>query len=689
VLRFTDDTVARIELGGGGARRETPVSSQAQKLASEFEPRLAIETGVNLPARLATSLLDAETPGVFFAQFDGGRRGRFTVLLDHQARLQVPHFSINAGERGLIFQHQQGLFINDVWMAFHSTAEYERGQAAATYSDATDLVDVIHYDMDVDLRQLDKRIGILARMTMQVKASGVRAVPFSIGESLTASRSTRLEKQLRVKAVRLAGQPLAFAQEDWDGTFTVFLPAAAQAGQGLELEVELDGHFMRGGDIPECFYPVSNTDWYPRHGYLDRASFNLTFRHRKRDKIASIGLRLGEKPDPDDKNATITIYRMPDAVALAVFAVGPFERHTQQVKWESGGQPIPLEFNSVPARVAQIKEDFLLAELDNAVRYFAATFGRYPYPAYGAAFHHYVFGQGFPSLLMIPPTTVADRRTYAFLAHEAAHQWWGNIVAWRSYRDQWLSEGFAEYSGVLYTELRDTQNPKAAAELIREMRDSLRAVPLTALGAGKGRLNDIGPIGLGLRLHSSKSVGAYQALVYNKGALVLRMLHFLMSDPQSSPTALAGQPFFAMMTDFVQRFRNKSATTRDFQAVANAHFARSPIAQKFGMKDLDWFFSQWVERTTLPAYALEYDVAEQPDKSFLLRGSLRQEGVDAQWSMPLPIVFTLDGNQTGRTVVRAVGPETPIELRLPARPRKVELDPAAWVLSEKTTTKVR
>ena len=40
------------------------------------------------------------------------------------------------------------------------------------------------------------------------------------------------------------------------------------------------------------------------------------------------------------------------------------------------------------------------------------------------------------------------------MSHETAHQWWGNIVAWRSYRDQWLSEGFAEYSGVLYTAIR-------------------------------------------------------------------------------------------------------------------------------------------------------------------------------------------------------------------------------------------
>ena len=88
-------------------------------------------------------------------------------------------------------------------------------------------------------------------------------------------------------------------------------------------------------------------------------------------------------------------------------------------------------------------------------------FGKYPYQTFGAAFHPYGFGQGFPSLLMIPPADQANKYTHAFIAHETAHQWWGNIVAWRSYRDQWLSEGFAEYSGLLYAGKRDQTKAKA------------------------------------------------------------------------------------------------------------------------------------------------------------------------------------------------------------------------------------
>jgi hypothetical protein len=74
VLRWTDDTFERI----GASRQPGEAPPEAQRLAERFEARFTTETGANLPARLASSLLNGEAPGVFVAQFDGGRRGRFT-----------------------------------------------------------------------------------------------------------------------------------------------------------------------------------------------------------------------------------------------------------------------------------------------------------------------------------------------------------------------------------------------------------------------------------------------------------------------------------------------------------------------------------------------------------------------------------------------------------------------------------
>lgn len=676
VFKFSDDTFDLI----GKNRQESGASlPRAEKLASELDARILRETGANLSARLALSILNGERPGFFFANFDGGRRGRFSLILDPQNRIPVANFGLDGGEKGLIFEYKDVFYGSEVWMAFYSLEDYRGGQG--TYADVNDMIDAVHYQMDVDVRDPGSRLRLVARLTARTRAPTLRAVSFRIGESLPEYDSRRLKKQLRLKTARVGGVEAAAVQEDWEGGLTVFLPrATGAAGETVEFEFALEGDYMRGHDfVRDCFYPSSNTEWYPRHGYLDRASFDITFRHRKNRRVASGGLRLSEEPDPEDKDSMLTKYRMEQPITVATFATGPFERHTQMVKWDKGGDPIPIEFNSLPGSYAAIKEDFILAEMDNSLRYFSVLFGKYPYPVFSAAFHPYGFGQGLPGLLMIPSADRANKHTYAFIAHETSHQWWGDVVAWRSYRDQWLSEGFAEYSGALYTALRESAD--AHIDLINDMRRSLREPPQTETGPGKGRLNDVGPIILGHRLNTSKTGGAYSTLIYNKGALVLRMLHFLLSNPVNGDD----KAFFAMMTDFVERYRNGYASTDDFRAVANEHFARSPIAQKYRMRDLNWFFSQWVYQTGLPTYRAEYQLQDGPGGQAVLSGQVFQENVPENWVMPLPLVLNFGGNQYAVGTVLAYGPKTPFEIKLPMRPKKIELDPKHWVLSEKTS----
>jgi hypothetical protein len=678
VLRFSDDTFERLNRKPTGGQAD----ERTQKIANDNEARVLKETGANLSARIALSILNQEKPGFFFANFDGGKRGRFSFVLDYQNRMPVANFSLNCGEKGLIYAYQSDIYSNEIWMAFYGQEDYQRG--SVNYADVNDLIDVIHYDMDIDLRDHKKYVRLRARAESEVRFANLRAVSFSIGEELGEDESRRLKKQMRLQQVRLGEAEASFAQEDWEGGFTVFLPSSTTAGQRLDFEFVLQGDFMYDAEtVDDCYYPRSYETWFPRHGYLDRATFNMTFRHPKKLRIASVGERVSEQPDPDNKDVTVTKYRMQQPVPLVTFALARFERHTQMVKWEEGGvgDPTPLEFNSLPGSMKAIKEDFILAELDNSLRYFTALFGKYPYPTFGAAFHPFNFGQGFPTLLMIPGTDIASRYTYVFIAHETAHQWWGDIVSWRSYRDQWLSEGFAEYSGILYTGFRSGAGSRD--ELIGRLRSSLKDPPMTLTGPGKGRLVDVGPIILGHRLNTSKTRGAYQALIYNKGALVLRMLHFLLTDPNTGK----GEAFFDMMREFVNRYRNGFASTDDFRLVANAHFAGSPIAQQYHLSNLNWFFNQWVYHSELPSYHLDYQLQNQPDGKVLMTGTVSQDNAPNDWFMVLPVALSFGGKQQAVTTVDAAGPKTTFAIRLPMRPTKVELDPQHWILSEKTSTK--
>ncbi|HEV8593527.1 MAG TPA: M1 family aminopeptidase, partial [Pyrinomonadaceae bacterium] len=440
ILRFSDDT---FDLIGKGI---TAVSAppQAQKLATEFEQRMLKETGANIASRLTLSFLNGENPGVFIGTFEGGDRDRFSYVFDPYGRIPTATFDVNGGEKGLVFSYKPSIGDNEIWTAFYGLDDYARN--SVTYSDQSDLVDIGHYSMQIDLRTPKSKLGLRTKITMQARVGGVRAIPFTIGESLDETDDARLKKQLRLKEARLGSAKLDAVQEDWEGGFTVFLPEALQKGQTIDLEFDLEGDFMRQAEtVADCSYPRSNESWYPRHGYLDRATYDFTFLHPKKLKIASVGLRESETPFAEDKDITVTKYKMAEPIALATFALGPWERHPDTLKWEGSDKTTPLEFNSVPGSYRQIKEDFILAELSNSVRFFNLMFGAYPYQSYSATFHPYGFGQGFPSMLMIPDTDRANKYTYSFISHETAHQWWGNIVAWRSYRDQWLSEGFAEY----------------------------------------------------------------------------------------------------------------------------------------------------------------------------------------------------------------------------------------------------
>jgi aminopeptidase N len=282
---------------------------------------------------------------------------------------------------------------------------------------------------------------------------------------------------------------------------------------------------------------------------------------------------------------------------------------------------------------------------------------------------------------MIPGADRSSKFTFEFISHETSHQWWGDLVLWRSYQDQWLSEGFADYSGLLYTQFRDKTSSEK--DLIKLARDDLKAPPRTLTGVGPGRLVDVGPLIMGRRLNSRETLGAYTALTYKKGSLVLRMLHFLFTDPQTGD----GKPFFDMMSEFVSDHKNGAASTQQFFALAGERFQKTPLAKKYGLKDLNWFYRQWVLQSYLPSYHLAYRIEDAPGGGAMLVGDLYQDVVpdSEHWFMPLPLLLHLPGGKIARGTVAALGVKTVVKISLPARPEKVELDPELWVLSDKTT----
>jgi hypothetical protein len=682
VLRFTDDTASDFLKDGflqGG-----PASERASHLAAEFGPRLLKETGVNMSARQLESILNQETPGVFLIQMEGGKRGRFTYVLDPQTRIPVENFGINAGEKGLIFAYDDDIFDNDVWMAFHANGDYARGKAP--YSDIYNVVDTEKYTMTLDLSEPKKILGLVSKLDLISRIDGLHVIPFAVGERLSNFDDERRKKQLYLRSAQLSdGTVLTFFQEPWESGFSVVLPKPLAAGQKLSLSLDLKGDFMMESEyVTGTYFPRNTETWYPRHGNLGRSRFDISMIHRKKDHVVSIGEFIKEGPVPGTNDDVLTEFRMEQPVALATFAVGPYEIHKDVAKDDIGKQ-LPIEFYSMPGNRMAIKEDFILAEMSNSIRFFSKMFGAYPYSLFRGVYHPFNFGQGFATTIMIPKADNANKFTFSFIAHETSHQWWGDMVLWRSYRDQWLSEGFAEYSGMLYVQSRDTSSSEK--ELIERARYELKMPPRTLTGIGHGKLADVGPLVMGHRVENRETRGAYTALTYEKGSLVLRMMHFLFTNPDTGD----GKAFFDLMSDFVKRYQGSTATTEQFFALANEHVKSTPLAQKYGYKDLNWFYRQWVTQTYLPSYELSYHIESDSTAGVTLKGEVVQTGLPEgeTWFMPLPLVIHFHGGRTARVTVAAYGGHAPISVKLPQSPEKVELDPELWVLSDKTSTAKR
>jgi len=672
VLRFSDDTpelLAKLARGGGDA-------TAAQKLASELEDHLLRETGLNLSARLLAAIANGDQPGVFFGEFSGGNRGRFSALMDHQTRSLRTVFGIDGGEKGMLFQYQGELRGNDVWTAFYSEEDFKQGRVA--YASNFDLVTIPDYRMEIDLRDANDWLRAVYEPDLVALQDGVRIIPMALSEDLDESYKQRLKKNTKVRSANLSGgTKVDVIQEPWEGGLSLVLPRTLSRGEKITVKMEADAEhpFMTWSD--NFHYPLSTETWYPRHGDLQRSRFDLKFLHKQKTLVISVGQRAHEEKAGDGGKGMFTEWVMNDPVGLVCFAVGPFERHSDKVSVE--GHDVPIEFYSVPSSYLPVKEDFIVAELMNGVNYFSHLFGGYPYQRLGGVFFPAGFGQGLPTLLLLPVSGRASLRDFSFQSHEISHQWWGDLVGWRSYRDQWLSEGFAEYSAALYSARRE--NPKRALDLVKSMRRELQEPPGTDTGVASGKLYEVGPLIMGRRLSSRRSFGAYQALVYSKGALTLRMLHFLFTDPDTGND----DAFYKMLKDFVQANREGWATTESFMSLASERFAQTAIGRKYGLKDLNWFLKQWVYGAAMPSYRLQYDFQPRPEGGVLLTGTLYQEGVPDDWFMPLPLTLDFGGDKIARGTIHAQGPQTPVKIGLPMEPKRVLLDPDLWVLTIKTS----
>lgn len=490
-----------------------------------------------------------------------------------------------------------------------------------------------------------------------------------------------LYEELDVDSVTTAGQPLAFFRRDHAAPLWVRFPNPVGPGDTIDVRVVYHGPLIGFGSVLDEFLPPwsnpirreitpmldgwafikSDGMWYPRYSFEQKATMQLTY-HTPRDmQFASIG-RLLDSVTNGKVRTTSWVSEFP--TNLAAFNIGKFDQ------FEIRDPRIPPVTVHVNAEAHQVirrlfphggrPEESVGADIANSLAFFTRVFGPPLFEHYYATEIPYTHGVSFPGLIQLSWTTYIGWATQgddeSFRAHEMAHQWWYYGVEPASYRDAWLSEGFAEFAGLWYMQIILNDNGKYLKKL-RESRQEIRRQRAKAA-----------PIGLGTRALESWR-GGYGLITYEKGAWVLHMLRNMMLDVRT----MSEDRFQAMMRDFYQTYRGKRASTLDFQHVVERHFGQP----------MDWFFDQWVYGTAVPTYTLSWN--PEPDSSgYAVRVRVRQSEVPETFGMYVPILIKFErGEALVRMLVR--GPTTEAVIHLPAEPKELQLNALESVLAEVKT----
>ncbi|MDT4968245.1 MAG: hypothetical protein QOJ64_2982 [Acidobacteriota bacterium] len=672
-LRFTDKTYDEIKASSQARiARSGPQAARARDIYRDNQELLRKELRTNVELRTLIDLYTPQRPG-FLIAFIGGKR--FEKLVFQIDPLGIPEVS---PEEVLLSSY--GETDGGLWTAFHLSDEYIKNTASSDEDHR--IFDITHHQIDGAIN--GTKIAASDVVTFRALVNGTRVLPFDLFRSLRVNR-VRDEQ----------GRDLQFIQEgkSSDSDFAIIWPEQLEPGKDYKVTVEYAGGDaladLGGGN----FFLIPRLTWYPNNkgtSFGDRARFDMTFHYPKSKDL--IGTGALASPLEIEGGYTVAKWSSGDMeLAVAGFNYGNFKKKIVQDK-ESGYQ---IEFygnESLPSFMEGAAEvgsmsttqmaDSAIADAENSTRIYNAYFGRMPFSRVAMTQQPAAnFGQAWPTLVYMPFTAFMDS-TQRYLAsggnirsatsdffqyvgpHEVAHQWWGHAVGWKSYRDQWMSEGFAEFSTSLYVQItrgnsKFTEFWEAQRKLITVSRPQTRdRKPYT-----------VGPVTQGYRLNSGKTGNVARFMIYPKGAYILHMLRMMMYDQRGG----GDKKFIAMMSDFIKTHFNKDVSTEDFKRIVEKHMTPQMDVDKSGR--MDWFFNQWVYGVEVPAYRMDYSIAGSADGKAVINATITQSGVSKDFFMLVPVYadFGKGWVRLGSAMISGNSSTELKDLKVPEVPKRLAL----------------
>jgi hypothetical protein len=724
-FRFNDDAAAELRpdlrapdnrqefVERWGASAGNLAQSDAMRLLVSFSRMLPVNGGAT--SSESANLLGHATDRFLHARLQGTKLGVFDVLYDSLAAEQVEAGQAKTAENGVTYY--------DVWTSFSTdaggTGRTNIGSTSApgNPSPREDWIAARRYVIKAEV-QPPKQMHVRARVQLDVREGGTRALLFE------------LSRFLQIESVKLDGQPVEFIHNPAvEGTqlsrrgndiVAVILPEPARAGQEIDLE------FVYGGEVlaeagSGLLYVGARGTWYPNRG-MAMADFDLEFAYPEGWTLVATG-----KPAPVSASAAsartkgeqTTHWVSERPIPLAGFNLGKYKVATAQAgnvtveTYATAGverdfpnariQVIEPNPSNPVARGAQVimpnrpspaqNEGTVGEAAARAIQYYSDRFGPYPYSRLALTQMPGRDSQGWPGLVFLSSYAFLNEQEreqlhyepYRVLlqqmipAHEAAHQWWGDLITWNSYRDQWFSEGLANYCALM---ILQEKNPAAFRQIMEKYRRDL-------VEKNKDGMSpmEAGPVTLGVRLLSSRSPEGYEAISYGRGTWLFHMLRMMLNDAAGQGGGRKGQigggpdePFVRALRRLRQRYEGKSVSTRELMDV----FAEDlpPSLRYEGKSSLDWFLDGWVNGTSLPKLELKAVKFTPKGSGSVVSGMIVQKDAPQNLVTSVPVYAVIAGKQPqllGR--VFADGEESSFHISAPAATRKIVLDPNETILT--------
>jgi aminopeptidase N len=396
-----------------------------------------------------------------------------------------------------------------------------------------------------------------------------------------------------------------------------------------------------------------NRFWFPSwDSPNDRATTEMVATVKRPLMVVSNGKLLEVTDQPDGRRTYHWRMDVPHSTYLVSVAICDFTKVSDT--WRG----IPVEYY-VPPGTDEATARRSFGDTPKILEFFSQATGRpYPYAKYAqSAVIDYMWG-GMENISATTQTarTLHDARAEAdfpsegLVAHETAHQWFGDLLTCEDWSNAWLNEGFADYFTALY--MRHAHGEDAFA---LEM-DGLKASYLREAERDYQR-----PI---VTRHYADPIDMFDRHTYDKGALVLHMIHFLLGEEGWSKGVQA----------YVERFAGQTVTTPGLQ----------DALEKATGVSLGAVFDQYVYGAGHPELKVKWDY--QPDTR-QVHLEIRQTQKSGLFSFPLEVALVGERETVARRLPVAARDLQDLYLPSGERPRTVVLDPGGWVLKTVDLTK--